>query len=285
MFAEFETYLTKQDRAEGTVRGYIQDLNLFQKWFEADTGEALTAMVVTSMDAIAYRKHLIEERLSAATVNRRLTAIRCWLRWAGNNEVEHVRRVKIGRRLSPKGLDRRQVARILRVAKRSRHPRRNLAIITLMIETGLRVGEVSDLRLADLTINGRSGSVKVVGIAKGLKARVVPLNAGARRALNAWLTERAELGSEHVFISQKGGALSKNAMQRMIGNLARDAGVDDVSAHTLRHTFAKNFLDETKDLIGLAQLLGHTDINTTAIYARSSMADLAEGMERACLTE
>ena len=283
MFAEFEAHLRQRDMAEGTVVGYLQDLKLFRAWFEDDTGESLSDETVTAMDVIAYRKHLIEERIGVATINRRLTAIRQWLRWAGNGEADGVRHVKTSGRLAPKGLERRQVSALLRAAKRGRHPRRDSALITLIIETGLRISEVANLRLGDLTINGRSGEVRIVG-AKGMKTRRVPLNAGARRALREWLEVRPADG-ENVFTSQKGGRLSKSAMQRIISNLARDAGLENVSAHTLRHTFATNYLEQTHDLIGLSRLLGHTNLNTTAIYAQPSMADLAERVEKASLTE
>jgi integrase/recombinase XerC len=282
MFERFEQYLRKQDKAEGTVTGYQGDLEKFRGWFEQDTGETLESETVTAMDVIAYRKHLMDAKLEAATINRSLTSIRQWLRWAGSDEANNVRHIKVAGRLAPKGLERRQVARLLRVAKRGRHPPRDLALVTLMVETGLRVGEVAGLLLDDLTIRERSGWVRVRG-AKGLKERRVPLNVGARRALKGWLEIRPACGEDAVFLSQKGGGLSKNGMQRVIAGLAGEAGIE-MSAHTLRHTFATNYLERSKDLVGLSWLLGHRNINSTAVYVQPTMADLAERVEDAGMT-
>ena len=284
MFDDFEAHLRKMDRAAGTIRGYLADLGQFREWFERDTGETLNVATVTAMDLVAWRQKLRADRLGAATINRKLTAVRQWLKWGGNHEADNVRQVQTGPRLAPKGLARRQVAALLRAARRGRHPRRDLALVGLLVETGLRIGEVAGLKLGDLTINGRSGSVRVVH-GKGLKERVVPLNAGARRVLREWLEVRPASFGEYVFTSQKGGALSKNAMQRVVAVLAQAAGLEDVSAHTLRHTFATNYLEATGDLVGLAQVMGHANINTTAIYARPSLDDLAERLERVGLTE
>jgi len=278
MFEDFAEFLRQNDRASGTVLGYVADLSAFRAWFEADTGEVLDGATVTALDVASYRKYLVEQRLSAATINRRLSAISRWLRWLGNDEASQVRQVQGAARLAPTGLTRREVAAMLRAARRGRHPRRDLALVTLMVETGLRVGEVAALRLGDMTLNGRSGSVRVAA-GKGLKTREVPLGRGARAALREWIETRGN-GGEWVFISQKGGRLSKNAVQRVIATLATNADLE-ASAHTLRHTFARNYLEKTGDLVGLARLMGHSNINTTAIYAQPTMDDLAERVESA----
>ena len=119
---------------------------------------------------------------------------------------------------------------------------------------------------------------------KGSKERFVPLNATARRALQAYLDERAETGAhDPVFLSETGAALSVRSMQSLMAELARRAHLRriPVSAHTLRHTFALGYLQQNPGkLVELATLLGHESLDTTALYALPSEEELAAQVER-----
>jgi site-specific recombinase XerD len=159
--------------------------------------------------------------------------------------------------------------------------RRNYALIQVMLQAGLRVGEVATLTCADLELHDRSGQVRVHG--KGAKERVVPLNTTARRALHAYFKDRAPLsGKTPVFLSESGAALSVRSMQALIANLARRAKIAHaVSAHTCRHTFALNFLKQHPgELVELAVLLGHDSVETTAVYTQPSAEEMADDLER-----
>jgi site-specific recombinase XerC len=116
--------------------------------------------------------------------------------------------------------------------------RRDEAILVLLLNTGLRLGETEALNLNDVGINARSGNVRVRR-GKGRRARTVPLNHDARTALQAWLDVQREDASDALFLSQKGGRLSSRA----IAKFADRAGLDNVNSHTLRHSFAKNLVD------------------------------------------
>jgi site-specific recombinase XerD len=140
-----------------------------------------------------------------------------------------------------------------------------------------------------------------VRVAKGNKARVVPLNSSARTALADYLAERWNLDSSlkavithlptvspvtPLWASQKGGALHVRPLTGMFSDLvkrcaARSLVPDDTSPHTLRHTFATNYLkDHPGDLVGLAILLGHSTLETTRIYVQPSADDLAARLEK-----
>ncbi len=136
-----------------------------------------------------YRAHLrTVERRPAATVNRRLAALRRFFTWAKATgrvrelPTEGVRGIPTAPRL-PKSLAKREVDRLLRAAEQDGHTR-NLAILLTLRHTGLRVGELCNLRLADLVISERKGSLAVRS-GKGDKDRTVPLNHDVRRALGA----------------------------------------------------------------------------------------------------
>jgi integrase/recombinase XerC len=115
--------------------------------------------------------------------------------------------------------------------------KRNYALIQLMVQTGLRISEAAAVRMADLTIRERFGSIRVCD-AKGRKEREVPLNAAARRALTAYLSTSSSKNSDaHLFFSKRNQPASIRTLQDTIARLARRAHIKriKVSAHTLRH--------------------------------------------------
>lgn len=154
------------------------------------------------------------------------------------------------------------------------------------MQTGLRVGEVSALRLADLDLHERTGTVRVHD-GKGRKERHVPLNATVRRALRQYLAQRPEAGADAaLFLSGRQAPLPIRSIQAIIARLTQRAHLErvPVSAHTLRHTFALNFLrGNPGKLVELASLLGHDSLDTTAVYTRPSQEDLAADLERSPL--
>jgi integrase/recombinase XerC len=176
----------------------------------------------------------------------------------------------------------------LRIAGTLSHgtAKRNYALIQLMLQTGLRVGEIAALRHEDLRINERSGSVRVRE-GKGRKEREVPLNTTARKALRDYL-DTLEVCDHHapVFRSSRGTPLSVRAIQQSVSTIAARAGIKriPVSAHTLRHTFAVNYLKGNRgNLVELSNVMGHESLNTTAIYTRPSREDLSNDLERSPL--
>jgi integrase/recombinase XerC len=231
-----------------------------------------------------------------ATVNRRLDALRRLCRWAQaagslvTDAARDVRPMRMVRNQQPAGLTDVEVHALLRAAGASSHglAARNYAIVQLMLQAGLRVGEVASLQVADITMSDRSGSIRVRQ-GKGLKARDVPLNATVRRALRQFLEERGSPSKDKeaaLFISSRNTAMPVRTIQAVIASVARRARLKRiaVSAHTLRHTFALGYLrDNPGKLVELASLLGHESLDTTAIYTRPSRDDLAADLERSHL--
>jgi site-specific recombinase XerD len=177
---------------------------------------------------------------------------------------------------SPKSLEKREVDRLIRMAERS-GKKRDLALLQVLRHTGLRVEEVCDLRLDDIEISERKGLL-TVRRGKGAKYRTIPLNADVRYALGVYLAVRPRVDDDHLFIGQRGRGLSEQAVWYLVTKYARQAGLEDVSPHTLRHSFGKQLLDATKDLVAVAALLGHEKLETTAIYTQPSERDLARAV-------
>jgi integrase/recombinase XerD len=293
--ADFLSQLQRDDLAPATVRGYRYDLRQFLRWFNRAKGTAARFEKLSALDLINYRQHLVKvEGLRPATVNRRLEALRRFCRWAHQskrvkvNVALDLRPVRTVRNTRPVGLSEPEVHTLLRLAGESGHglATRNYALVQLMVQAGLRVSEVAALRIADITARERSGLVRIRE-GKGLKAREVPLNATARRALRLYLDTRSGAGAaEPLFLSERGEAIPTRTIQAVMAHLARRARIDRVrvSAHTLRHTFALNYLRQSPGkLVELASLLGHESLDTTAVYTRPSTEELAQDLERSRL--
>ncbi len=273
-----------------TRRGYMSDVTLFARWLHARRKDACVAADVREVDVRAWRDELLDvERRRASTVNRRLQALRAFYRIEvrrgsrKDNPADGVHLIRSVPRLRPLSLTEDEVHRLLIAAGRSAQPIRNLALAHVLLQTGLRVGEVHRLVVSDLTLRDRSGQVRVRG--KGMRERLVPLNARSRRPLARYLTETVPRAQDSpVFLSNREAALAERSIQHTVAKLAKDAHIDrlPVGPHTLRHTFAINYLNANPGgLVELAGLLGHVSLDTTAVYLRPSMADLEEGVERA----
>ena len=280
----FVAELRRQDAAPATVRNYTADLRAFARWFHESLGEEFGARAVTPTDLREYRGYLrTVERKQAATINRRLAALRKFFVWAkGSGKIaelptEQVKGVPAAPR-TPKALTKREVDRLIREAERHGNAR-NLAILLTLRHTGLRVGELCNLRLADVTVSERRGEVLVRG-GKGNKDRTVPLNNDVRRALASYIRVRPTVAGDHLFVGQRGTPLRPQGVQQVVAKYSRRAGFPEVTPHVLRHTFAKHVLDAGEDLATVQRLLGHERLETTAIYTQPTARDLEQAVRR-----
>jgi integrase/recombinase XerC len=289
----FKKYLAKQDLSQRTINGYLDDLHFFSAWYEEIQHKKMDWAQITEFELQTFRQYLVNgKRQKVSSVNRRIQALKRFFNWANDkglltheNPIDHVRFMRRKAPIQPQALSKTDVHNLLRTAGQSSHglSKRNYAVLQLMLQSGLRIGEVIKLRFCDITLQARSGSVNVVD-AKGHKSREVPLNITARHALQNYFKQcKNKDPSGPVFHSKRQKALSLRSMQSMIHNLVTRAKLTQlgVSAHTLRHTFATNYLRANPNqLVELAQLLGHDSLNTTAIYTKSSQTQLAEAVEK-----
>ena len=226
--------------------------------------------------AEAYRKGL-----SARSIQRRLSAARTFFRYLlrekhiKKNPVVAVRAPKSGKRL-PENLDADRMARLLDIPGEGPLVARDRAILELLYSSGLRLAELTDLDLGD--VDRADATVRVTG--KGNKDRVIPVGRFALEALSAWDRERAALagpGETALFVSKRGGRLSRRAVQARVDHWARRQGIDTkVYPHLLRHSFATHLLESSHDLRGVQELLGHANISTTQVYTHLDFQHLAQ---------
>jgi integrase/recombinase XerC len=293
--AAFLERLRREDLSPITVRGYRYDLRQFFQWWQEGKEHDARLETLSSLDLIRYRQYLVNVRaLKPTTINRRLEALRHFCRWAYDTKrlkrhiAQEVKPLQVVRNVQPLGLVDAEVYSLLRVAGASTHglAARNYTLVQLFLQTGLRVGEVAALQVGDLVLRERAGLVRVRA-GKGLKAREVPLNATARRALRTYLATREDpRPTAPLFVNTRGAAMPARNIQATLTHLARRAKLRRirVSAHTLRHTFALTYIHQNPGkLVELASLLGHESLDTTAIYTRPSREELAQDLERSRL--
>src|SRR5215212_6413726 len=271
--------LERQETSPQTRHAYRLDLLHFASWFARTVGEGFSPEAITPTDVRAYRSHLINvEKRQPATVNRRLAALRRFFGWAKamglvkELPTDDVKGVASSPR-APHWLEKRDVDRLIRTVERHGNTR-DLAIILTLRHTGIRVSELCSLTLGDVETSERKGTLTVRS-GKGSKFRVLPLNVDARRTVTSYLEVRPTSSDDHLFIGQRGQGVSSRAVELLVTKYGRLAGLEDVTPHTLRHSFGKHALDAGADLVSVSALLGHQRLETTAIYTTASARDLA----------
>jgi integrase/recombinase XerD len=273
----------ERGQAENTQKTYLAVLRRFTQW-AGRTGLAdWRAIRLQHLQAFLQQErsrklaHQPEEslrRLSSESVYLEMAALRAFYRWAENEKhlpvdvAEHLTLPRRWQRL-PKALTDSEITRLLQPRlPESPESLCTQAVLELAYASGLRISELSALRLEQLQLD--SSFVRVVG--KGNKERVVPLGRPAVASLRRYLeTGRPGLVTRrspgNVFLSRRGSACSRVTLWKRIKERARLAGIErNVTPHMLRHSFATHLLEHGADLRVIQELLGHASISTTEIY-------------------
>ncbi len=282
---QFIGELQKTGKGLNTIKSYRSDVVEFTKWFELRTASDFNPGEVDNQDILDYRRQLIVRQLKPATINRQLKTIRKFYRWAietgrlNSNPFEAIHQplVKQQQQTSPKWLDHNKQLLLVRMVRKE-SDLRDLAIVRTFLGAGLRISELASIRLSDLQMNDRSGWLSVRG--KGNKVREVPLDLKTRQALEDYKKVRPAGNSDRLFLGQR-GPINQSGISYLIAKYARQAGIEECTPHTLRHSYAKNLVDCGTPLDQVAALLGHEDLNTTRIYTRPSREDLELAVRKA----
>lgn len=292
----FRLHCTAEGRSPKTVIWYEHKLRIFCDWLEerfgiqepqAITADHIRAFLAHMRDEV-HRGDLNPHRpseeclISPQTVQGYYRAIRAFFSWLMREEhissdpCRKIKRPKVPEKVVAT-FDEEQVRRILAIPDK-KHPVgfRDYTILVLLLDTGIRLGEISRLRVRDLHLE--EGYIRVCG--KGGKERIVPVGAKVSKALWRYLAqyrpEPAHADVENVFLSRDGRPMKGEAIYRMIARCGKQAGITGVrcSPHTFRHTFAVFFLRNGGDVFSLQRILGHTSLVVTRMYCSLSDVDV-----------
>ncbi|MGH2944019.1 MAG: tyrosine-type recombinase/integrase [Solirubrobacteraceae bacterium] len=272
-----------------TIAAYRDTFRLLLRFAQKHTGKQPSTLQIEDLDApliTAFLDHLEHDRAnSPRTRNARLAAIHSMFRFAALRHPEHAALIARVIAVPTKRFDRAivsyltadEVDALLAAPDRSRWiGRRDHALLTLAIQTGLRVTELTSLRCQDAQL-GTGPHVQTRG--KGRKQRVTPLTSQTVAVLKPWLRERDGHPDQPLFPTSRGRALSRDAIALLVSKHASAANRScptlskkTISPHTLRHTAAMNLLHAGIDSTVIALWLGHESVEATQIYLHADMA-------------
>lgn len=266
---EFLAYMqVEKGLARNSLESYKRDLARLEKWAGA-RGQSVESL--TRKDLRVWIADLSREGLSPASIARAVSAARGLFRFLmldGHIQTHPAEDLHTpqGNSHLPRFLTEEEMERLLAAADVSTDEGlRERAMLELMYAAGLRVSELVGLKRTD--VNLEAGLVACHG--KGSKERRVPIGKSATYWLQQYMAVRArslKTHSSYLFINSQGGPLTRAFAWAMIKRLAARAGLDHVSPHTLRHSFATHLLQRGADSRSVQALLGHSDISTTQIY-------------------
>ena len=288
---KFLTYLkVEKNYSKHTLINYSHDLKDFYAFLD---GKPLA-----DLDVIFLRKYLVilkEKNLSKRSVARKMAALRTFFRfliregYLRKNPMSALRTPKLEKKL-PMVLDESEVSRLIESPANDMIGRRDRAILETLYSTGMRVSEVVDLSMEGVDFIG--GVCRVVG--KGSKERLCPIGDRALRSIRQYLelrekgkqSEKKKTSQQALFLNhspnQAGSRLTDRSVRRIVDRyIAQTCRRENISPHTLRHSFATHLLDRGADLRSVQELLGHENLSTTQIYTHVSTQRLKEAYDKA----
>jgi site-specific recombinase XerD len=282
--AFFTERLQQQRRASPhTIAAYRDTFRLLLPFAEKRLGRRPSDLLLTDIDAPfigSFLSHLEQDRRNCArTRNARLSAMRSFFRFIAAREPAHSGLIQRVLAMPQQRFDRDLVAFLTRAEieallaapdKATWLGRRDHALLVLDVQTGLRVSELTALRVEDLSF-GVGAHVRCRG--KGRKERCTPLTASSAAVVRAWLAETRATASDLVFPTHRGTQLSRDAVGRLVARYAAIAARGcptlarkHVTPHTLRHSTAVALLQSGVDRAVIALWLGHESVETTQMY-------------------
>ena len=268
--------------AANSIESYRNDLTRLSEWAEKND---LDLISLTRPDLREWLIDLGAEKLSENSKRRLISAVRGFYKFLmfdghlTKNPAEDLVAPQKGVYL-PRFLNQTEIEILLAAPDTSTEDGlRDRAMLELMYASGLRVSEAVNLKTNDIDID--SGIVTTTG--KGSKTRRVPVGSSAVEWLKSYLAVRrkkANIEIDNIFVNKNGVPLNRQIIHKMISEYARKCGLEGVSPHTLRHSFATHLVQNNADIRSVQQMLGHADISTTQIYTHITNAQLKKNYNR-----
>lgn len=265
--AAYIHHLYLEERAPATAEKYNRDIHAFIEWLDGRKVEKEAVSL--------WKKHLLEKGLSPSTVNAKLSALNGFFSFLGWDDCR-IRFLRIQRRLfrdKAKELTRAEYERLLETAKLLRRSRLELLMETIC-STGIRVSEVRYITV-EAAQNGQAvirlkGKIRTILLAKKLCAKLLKY------------AQKTKIVSGEIFLTKNGTGLSRKQIWQEMKSLCKKANIapSKVFPHNLRHLFAVTFYQVSRDLVKLADTLGHSSLETTRIYLLTTVSEHIKYLEK-----
>ena len=264
-----------------TELSYRRDLEKVAR-FMADRGIQEVSQM-TELDLVAYIDSLSEQQFKAATISRNIASIKAYIHFLVDEHVLdedislHLKSPKIEKHL-PSIMTSAEVIRLLeQPSGDSPKEIRDKAMLEVLYATGIRVSELISLKVSDINLN-----LNIIVCRDKERERVIPFGNAAKNALLRYLGGIREAmlekqDSDILFVNCSGTPMSRQGFWKLIKYYAKKAGIQsDITPHTLRHSFAAHLVENGADLKSVQEMMGHSDISTTQIYASLSHTHLRD---------
>ena len=283
---KFETFLKDEKKSsKNTLESYMRDINQFLSYCSANN---ISSFSEVSPDIILnYIKFLRSFGKSEATIARVTASLRSLFAYLLNNDLlasNPVKSVKLApaQKKLPEILTNREVVQLLAQPDCSNYKGcRDKAMLELLYATGIKVSELIDLKLSDINLQ-----IGILHLHTESSQRVVPIYPEAVKAVTNYITSVrgviiSEKGENKLFTNMNGQPLTRQGFWKIIKQYAAQAKISkDITPHTLRHSFAAHLLENGAQLNDIKEMLGHSDISTTQVYAQIMKDKYAQSYKR-----
>lgn len=258
---QFVGYLTSASRARATILAYGKDIEQLVR-FLSDAGKKYISDI-EKVDLEAFLKKLSADGYTAKSLSRKINSIKTFYRYLKTQNIINLNpAIEIAHpkyEVKPPRILSKMEYRALRDACRS--DIRTYAIVELFLQTGVRIGE-----LANLKVDNIKEKELFIEVQEGHEARNVPLNKAAKAALDKWLTIRPKTENKALFITKTGRPLLVRNIRTTIDRYFKMAGIENAKVNDLRHTFIAHHLSSGTPLTLISKLVGHKRLSTTEKY-------------------
>ena len=297
---DFKKYLTRIEKAENTIEKYVRDLeNMYEhmkRQKEYCRGE-FASPSINKESILRYKEHLKNKYSKTSTINSKLSSINAYLKYIGNDELKTTLIKKQKKYFSDvnTSLSKEELNSMMNACKNNT---KNKLIIETIARTGIRASELKFITYESIINNvavvNNKGKVREVILPRDLceKIKEYMCNSNNRKGeLCEPLVSSSELSkgapsgvTSPIFVTRNNKPIDRKAIWSILKHVVRKTNIDTKKAHphNLRHLFAREFYNKTKDIVKLSLILGHSSIETTKIYVRSSLEEcreLVEGLE------
>ena len=283
LIREYLSYLrVEKGLAKNSLDAYENDLSKLKAWTEKN---GFSIQALTRQDLREWLIDLSRAKLSDSSRRRIVSALRGFYKFLvidnhiKTNPAEDLD-VPLKGSYLPRFLTQDEIEQLLAIPDVSTESGlRDRAMLELMYACGLRASEVADLKLSDVDLE--AGILTTLG--KGSKTRRVPIGSSAVEWLKSYLAARRRkenIEIPNIFVTSAGAPIARDLIYKVVKTHSAAAGLEDVSPHTLRHSFATHLVQNRADIRSVQQMLGHADISTTQIYTHMTDAHLRDSYNR-----